>query len=118
MFPFPGPATFVTAENPSGRALGEEENQARRCALLAWLDAAGLVWHPAVGGDPNGEHLEPGAVVLGLDLTSAAELGARFDQAAVYLWARDALHLLSCTDDRHDVLGYRAAPGTRLAMPA
>jgi len=110
--------TFVTADNPQGRVTSEDLNRAWRAELTAFLDDAGLVWHPAVGGDPTGDHHEPGAVVEGLDLRSAAELGARFDQAAVYLWAPDGLHLVACADNRHDILGYRATPGTQLRAPS
>lgn len=95
----------------------EAANTRRRGDLAAFLDAEAATWHPAVGGDPDGPHLEPGAVVLGLDLAAAAALGARFGQLAVYVWTPDALHLLSCTTARHDILGYRAFPGTALDLP-
>jgi hypothetical protein len=97
----------VTADNPQGALGSEDENRARRAALAAYLDGRDLVWHPALGGDPNGDHLEPGALVLGLDMSSAAALGARFDQAAVYVWTPAALHLLACTEPRREILGYR-----------
>lgn len=116
-FPFATSATFVTADNPGGATRPFAENQARRTGLAAFLDAAGLVWHPAVGGDPDGDHLEPGAVVLGLALAAAADVGARFGQAAVYVWTPAALHLLACADDRHDILGYHSTAGTTLTPP-
>jgi len=116
-FPFPDAAAFVTADNPQGIVVAEEANRSRRAALAAELDRMDLTWHPAVGGDPDGQHHEPGAVVLELDVRSAAALGARFEQAAVYLWAPDALHLVACAGDRHDLLGYRATTGTTLGGP-
>lgn len=108
----------MTADNPHGRAGTEVDNRARRARLAAFLESTRSVWHPAVGGDPEGDHREPGALVLGLDLRSACDLGARFDQAAVYRWDPDALHLVACTGGRHDILGYRATTGTRLGRPA
>ena len=110
-FPFSGPATFVTAVNPRGQPAPPEDNARRRDELTRHLAATGLEWHPAIGGDPDGDHLEPGAVVLGLDLAAAAALGARFDQMAVYVWEPGALHLVTCTGGRHDELGYRSMPG-------
>jgi len=97
--------------------VGAEENAIRRADLAADLARRGVEWHPAVGGDPDGRHHEPGAVVVGLDLRSAVGLGGRYGQAAVYIWAPDALHLVACTGDRHDVLGYRASRGTTLRPP-
>jgi len=116
-FPFAGPVAFLTADNPQGRVVAEADNLVRRAALAAALDELGVTWVPAVGGDPEGAHLEPGAAVLGLGIDAAAELGARFDQAALYLWAPDTLHLVSCAGDRHDVLGYRATPSRAIGPP-
>lgn len=110
-FPFAGPVAFLTTDNPHGRVVPDAENARRRAGLGPALDGLGLRWLPAVGGDPAGEHREPGAIVLGLDLAAAAGLGARFDQAAVYVWEPEALHLVACAEDRHDVLGYVAEPG-------
>lgn len=116
-FPLPAPATFLTADNPGGGPVTDQENVARRRELATYLDAGGYRWHLAVGGDPDGENLEPGALLLGLDLVTATRLGARFEQAAVYVWERHALHLVACAGTRHDVLGYRATPGTQLRPP-
>ena len=102
---------------PLRRPAPAEENTGHRARLTAHLEGSGLAWHPAVGGDPEGDHLEPGALVLGLDLEAARLLGARFSQAAVYVWMPDALHLAACDGTRHDVLGYRAVPNTRLDPP-
>ena len=116
-FPFGTSATFVTADNPGGATRPPLENEERRVGLAASLDAAGLGWHPAVGGEPDGDHLEPGVVVLGLALDAAADLGARFGQVAIYQWTPDALHLLACDGDRHDILGYSSTAGTTLTPP-
>jgi len=109
-FPFAAPVTFLTADNPHGRTVPEAENDARRTALAALLDDLGLDWLPATGGDPQGDHLEPGAAIVGLDAAAATELGVRFDQAAIYRWEPEALHLVACAGDRHEVLGYTAVP--------
>lgn len=55
---------------------------------------------------PQGDHLEPGA--LDLDLRSAAELGARFERAAVSVWAARFLHLVAYRGARHNILGFAA----------
>ena len=114
-FPLPGPATFVTADNPHGRPAGDEANRAGRAALAALLDEHRLAWFPAVGGE--GDHREPGALVLGLDRPSAIALGRRFQQAAVYIWAAEGLHLVACASSRAELLGYRAVVGSALAVP-
>jgi hypothetical protein len=109
--PFAEPVAFLTADNPQGRVVPEADNLVRRAALADALDALGASWLPAVGGDPDGDHLEPGAAVPGMDLATATGLSAQFDQAAVYLWTPLALHLVACAGDRHEVLGWTAATG-------
>jgi hypothetical protein len=117
-FPFASPVAFLTADNPEGEAVSEAVNTRRRELLADALDALGLAWRPAVGGDPDDvEHLEPGAVVLGVDLAAAATLGKRFRQAAVYVWTPLALHLVACDGDRHEVLGYTATPVEAAPVP-
>jgi hypothetical protein len=117
-FPFAGPVAFLTADNPEGEAVAEAVNARRRELLVEALDHLGLTWIPAVGGDPDDvEHLEPGAVVLGVDLAAAASLGKRFGQAAVYVWTPLALHLVACDGDRHEVLGYAAEPAAAAPAP-
>lgn len=116
-FPFDGPVAFVTADNPQGRQVPDAENVAARSRLAAALDDQGLRWVPALGGDPDGDHREPGAVILGIDVAVAARLGARFDQAAVYVWTAAALHLVACALDRHDVLGFTAAERPSVPPP-
>lgn len=102
----------MTADNPHGEVVPDAVNAARRAALADVLDDLGLEWLPALGGGPDDvEHREPGALVIGLDVVAAAGLGARFGQAAIYVWAPDALHLVACNLDRHEVLGYAAVPG-------
>jgi hypothetical protein len=118
-FPFSRPASFVTAHNPGGPVIDAEDNDARHTALVAEIATRGWGWLPAVGGDPAGLHAEDGVLLLDVAPDDAVELGARFDQDAVYVWHADAIDLLACDGSRHDVLGWIATVGTTsLTRPA
>jgi hypothetical protein len=75
---------FLTAWNPTGRALSKAENRRRDRALRHELDATGATVLPGVGiGDDPGGKPENSLLAVGLDRSAAATLGADFGQDAV-----------------------------------
>ncbi|WP_245896132.1 DUF3293 domain-containing protein [Deinococcus irradiatisoli] len=71
----------MTAWNPQGERQDRRRNEAAQARLRAEL----IGWPQREGVNGEAEWAEPSLIVLDLPLHRAAELGARFDQAAV-LW--------------------------------
>lgn len=91
---------FVTAANPASRPLSAEENAARNRRLERALRDRGLEYRAGrgVGADPDWAP-EESFLVLGLDRSAAAALGAAFGQNAVVVGLRgEAASLLDCRD--------------------
>lgn len=81
----PLPETFavVTACNPHGRILNEQENRKRVEALRQLLTATPFPFFAVTGCSPDQSHAEPGfGIVCGLE--DALELATVFDQEAIY----------------------------------
>jgi len=101
------PVVVVTAWDPDSVRLQRDDNRLRHQRLASELDRSGLVHWPAVGRDPDSPHFEEGVGVVGLGETGGVDLGRRFGQAAVYVWTPEAWTVVSCTDDRRHVYGWR-----------
>ena len=97
----------VTAWNPDSVHLPPGENEVRAGRLEAELVRLGAVHWPATGRDLATPHHEAGVAVTGLTEAEGIALGARFGQAAVYSWTEQALSVVSCTDDRRHIAGWR-----------
>lgn len=80
----PGPVTFVTACDPHPRLLTPAENRARTEALIAQLDAAGVVHLPALGRSPDHRESEVSRALLGIDRATGLAIAAAHDQLAVF----------------------------------
>ena len=100
----------VTAWNPDSHVRPEAVNRAANEALEAELDRRGLTHWPATGRDPDLAHHEEGVAVPGLAEADGVALGRRYGQAAVYLWTPEAWQVVSCTDARRHVHGWRLLP--------
>jgi hypothetical protein len=104
------PVVVVTAWNPDSVVRPAGENRAANDALAAELDTRGLTRWPATGRDPDDGHHEDGFAVQGLDVDGGTALGRRHGQAAVYVWTPEAWEVVSCTDGRRHVHGWRLEP--------
>jgi hypothetical protein len=100
----------ITAHNPGGQTAGEEANAAAQRALEAELDRRGLAWWRADGADPAWTHVEESAAVPGLTLPDAIELGARFDQEAIFLLSKTALTVADCVTGKVAMTGWHVEP--------
>ena len=104
------PVLVVTAWNPDSRLRPAEINRAAHEALVAELEERGLSHWPATGRDPDEAHHEEGVAVLGLTEAEGTALGRSYGQAAVYVWTPTAWQVVSCTDARRHVQGWRITP--------
>jgi hypothetical protein len=77
---------FLTAWNPASEPRSDAANQAADALLVAQLDAAGAVRHPAWAQGPDGQWREPGWLVAGLHENELYRLALEFGQAAVLAW--------------------------------
>ena len=110
------PVFVVTAWNPDSVVLDEAENRARHDRLVAELDRRGVAHWPAVGRDTvvvggaqpmAPAHHEEGVGMTGITRDEALALGRAHGQAAIYAWSPEAWEVVSCTDDRRHVAGWR-----------
>ncbi|GIX36038.1 MAG: hypothetical protein KatS3mg126_1817 [Lysobacteraceae bacterium] len=84
-------ASLISARNPQGRPLGEEDNRRRERALRQRLEALGLQTLAAEGAAPDRRFVEPSLWVPGLGGEACRLLMRDFDQLA---WVEyDALGL-------------------------
>ncbi|HEY4928173.1 MAG TPA: DUF3293 domain-containing protein [Acidimicrobiales bacterium] len=101
------PVVVVTAWNPDSVHLPPGDNRARTLALVTELDRLGVTHWPAVGRDLATTHHEEGVVVSGLTEAEGVEIGLHHGQAAVYVWTPAAWSVVSCTDERRHMSGWR-----------
>ncbi|MDC8787109.1 DUF3293 domain-containing protein [Roseateles koreensis] len=82
-------SAFVTACNPFGAVLTDEENSRRQVELAQELKTRSLSFIEGVGQHPNNNWPgESSYLVLGLNLEAARTLGHRLEQNAI-VWAGD-----------------------------
>ncbi len=83
---------FITACNPLGEALADEQNTALRAKLALTLRQRSLVFFDGIGQHPTGAWPgEPSFLVLDLSLASARALGQTLAQNAIVWCGADAL---------------------------
>lgn len=102
-----GPLSILTAWNPDSVVTDDESNAVHHTQLLADLDSLGVTYWPAIGRDPRGIHHEVGVAVVDLSEGDALLLGRDHGQAAFYRWTSEAWEVVSCTDNRRHVMGWR-----------
>jgi hypothetical protein len=101
------PVVVVTAWNPDSVHVPPGDNRDRTLTLVAELDRLGVTYWPAVGRDLATPHHEEGVAVSGLTEAEGVVIGARYGQAAVYVWTPAAWSVVSCTDERRHTSGWR-----------
>lgn len=109
------PAAFgiVTACNPDGRTVTDEENQQATESLRSALTAEGYFYFPVTGGSPDFSHAEPGFGVLFKSIEEAVSWGKRFQQEAVFWIHEGCVQLVPCNGSAAVELG----PWQSLAEP-
>ena len=108
----------ITAHNPGGRVVSGADNAARQAQLVAEVEARGLTWWPAAGGDPSWTHVEDSVAVIGMDETEAVELGAQFGQDAIFVLTPAERRVVGCAERRTVATGWSLEAGPYLPAPA
>ena len=85
-------AAFITAWNPYGELLSNEENQARNNLLINELNLRSLKFLDGFGQDPLGQWSgEDSFLVLEIELEASKKLGIQFEQNAIIWSDKDAI---------------------------
>lgn len=95
----PSPMYVLTACEPHGIPMPDEENLRANDALAADIQEAGGAYVRCVGTAPDGSHREPGFLVWDITAEYAQWLGRRHEQDAIYRIDAEELTLVSCVDD-------------------
>jgi hypothetical protein len=108
----PEPVHILTAWDPGTQLLDEHENREREAALEGELQQLGPdAWWQAVGVDPVSGHREEGVAVQGLAEHVVREVGARYQQDAIYSWTPSDWMIVDCLAGRRVVLGWSTDVG-------
>jgi hypothetical protein len=105
-WPTPEPLPILTAWDPGEERPGLEVNRRLGAELAATLRPLAGRLLEAVGVEADSGHREEGLAALGLSVDEAVEIGARYRQDAIFVWAPDAWSLVSCRDERRVDLGW------------
>ncbi len=89
----------ITAWNPGTERLTREQNDKANERLRLDLVDRGLSPCRAVGKDPNSDYFEESWAVLGLSDQEARDIGASFNQVAVFRVADGKQTVIACTED-------------------
>ena len=87
---------FVTAYNPCGAAIAEEDNLARHEAMRLDLKELDCAFYEGAGGHPdNGWPEEKSCLCFGLSFDDACDIGAKWGQDAIVWCGADCVpHLV------------------------
>ena len=89
----------LTAWNPGTERLVQEENDKANERLHQDLVDRGLSPCRAMGKDPNSDYFEDSWAVIGLSDREARDIGASFNQVAVFRVADGKQTVIACTED-------------------
>ncbi len=90
----------ITAWNPGGAFWPEAENRNANDQLAELLESRGLSSSPVVRRSPDGRWSEESLLVEGCSRRQAVEIGAAFDQRAVFELNSEQLLVVRCPDGR------------------
>jgi hypothetical protein len=101
------PTTFgiVTACNPNGVTVSDDQNKAATEQLRRHLTTAGHTIFPVTGCSPDLKHQEPGFGIVYNDRDQIVRLGRAWKQDAVFWVESGIVHLVSCRDVEVVILG-------------
>jgi hypothetical protein len=78
---------FITAWNPGDERPSPGENQRAQLLLEEQVRGAGWSMWPGDGASPDGEHVEPSILIVGITPEAARALGQAFRQRAIVVGA-------------------------------
>jgi len=95
-----GPYFVVTSDNPYSQVLSDEENEARRASLRAFLRGRGVGFHETLGQDPQGRWPDEAGVALrDLSREDVRSLTRAWGQFAFYEVGEDAVIVRDAVSD-------------------
>jgi len=103
-WPYPDTVYVLTAWNPGGRRRPVEVNGNANLELARDLLGQGAGILNAMGSDPGSDYAEPGFMAWDIDRETAVALGRRVGQDAVFEIDANEVRVVSCVDDRVDVI--------------
>ena len=82
---------IITPYNPRSKKLSVEENEAKLLLFKHQILQLGLPYLDTVSSDEQGDWLEYGVLVMGIDLIKAREIGREYEQnALIYMQSNSA----------------------------
>jgi len=96
---------IITAYNPNGHKVPQEENALATERLRSDLLKEGHVIFPVTGGSPDFSHAEPGFGVLLRSLEETVQWGQRFRQEAVFWVEEGMVRLIPCDNGEGEDIG-------------
>lgn len=96
----------VTAHNPGGQTISDEQNASEQERLERELKRRGWTWWRAAGGDPSWEHVEANAAVVGAAESEVTALGAEFGQDAIFVLTPAGRRIVGCLSAREISTGW------------
>lgn len=96
---------IVTAFNPRGEILTDEENASLSESLLRLMESRALTFFPITGGSPDGRHREEGLAIEWLQREEALALGREFGQNAIFEIRAGILSVIGCESGMSEVIG-------------
>lgn len=106
-FPFHAPVHLLTAFNPWGRELPDDENDMLQARLARHLEAERIETLHSLGASEDRSWMEPGFALLGVDEERAVAVARRFNQRAVYSWTAKELAVVGALDEGRAAVGWR-----------
>lgn len=92
----------ITAYNPHGGDIDEDDNERRQTQLLSEIAGLGVPYLRVAGRSPDGEHCED-SVAVAMPFETARTLAARFGQTAIYWFDGDRFVLRGAAASFPDV---------------
>jgi hypothetical protein len=94
------PVCVITAHNPHGQVVTEQENASAQDRLKMTVAERGWEHWSAAGGDAPWQHVEDSVAVIGIDEAEVAALGAEFGQDAIFSLNPAERRIVGCTVQR------------------
>lgn len=97
---------IITGYATTGETWPDEENERQNDQLRLELEGLGVLLGKMTGYSPTEDHAEPGWAAV-LEFDQACDIGAKYDQAAIY-YVRDGVLYLSYCDTRRELVNVGA----------